>query len=413
MNDSLHVAVSGTGKRVANAELAALHDQFVNGEATVAPQTTQPTQTVVRISDKMAMRDGVTKEPQAPKVEVDFSGKDFEETQKLLNQTAKVNSLNRDIKEAKKERMRVIGETFKPGAENNEEDKYPTSDDVIQYHLDKWETYESLERYLKGSLKDSKVATRINEFFTHPVTGEVLEMISNPRVKTDLHELDFKRGLILYFKRSDDYIAKIDKEVEKLNAAQAELDQGISEALNPLKDNILAYAEYLTANAKISEDDDADTIKRKRAELKKAQAIRNAYMLENLINLVTEKPGIIKNAVKDFRSELMIRQIGDRYRSKLRSADINFNLAPLLADDPHDSLEYKVLPQGDYPAGFENFTVFFIIRSLAVTLPAPEEVTFHAAVSVAFTQLINGTLNEDVADTMRRSITKFLSYFVQ
>ena len=126
MNDSLHVAVSGTGKRVANAELAALHDQFVNGEATVAPQTTQPTQTVVRISDKMAMRDGVTKEPQAPKVEVDFSGKDFEETQKLLNQTAKVNSLNRDIKEAKKERMRVIGETFKPGAENNEEDKYPT-----------------------------------------------------------------------------------------------------------------------------------------------------------------------------------------------------------------------------------------------------------------------------------------------
>ena len=109
----------------------------------------------------------------------------------------------------------------------------------------------------------------------------------------------------------------------------------------------------------------------------------------------------------------MIRQIGDRYRSKLRSADINFNLAPLLADDPHDSLEYKVLPQGDYPAGFENFTVFFIIRSLAVTLPAPEEVTFHAAVSVAFTQLINGTLNEDVADTMRQSITKFLSYFVQ
>lgn len=413
MNDSLHVAVSGTGKRVANAALAALHDQFVNGEATVTPQTTQPTQTVVHISDKMAMRDAVTKEPQAPKVEVDFSGKDFEETQKLLNQTAKVNSLNRDIKEAKKERMRVIGKTFKPGAENNEEDKYPTPDDVIQYHLDKWETYESLERYLKGSLKDPKIATRVNEFFTHPVTGEVLEMISNPRVKTDLHELDFKRGLILYFKRNDNYIAKIDKEMEKLNAAQAELDQGISEALNPLKDNILAYAEYLTVNAKISEDDDADTIKRKRAESKKAQAIRNAYMLENLINLVTEKPGIIKNAVKDFRSELMIRQIGDRYRSKLRSADINFNLAPLLADDPHDSLEYKVLPQGDYPAGFENFTVFFIIRSLAVTLPAPEEVTFHAAVSVAFTQLINGTLNEDVADTMRQSITKFLSYFVQ
>ena len=133
------------------------------------------------------MRDDVTKEPQAPKVEVDFSGKDFEETQKLLNQTAKVNSLNRDIKEAKKERMRVIGETFKPGAENNEEDKYPTPDDVIQYHLDKWETYESLERYLKGSLKDPKSATRVNEFFTHPVTGEVLELISNPRVKTDLH----------------------------------------------------------------------------------------------------------------------------------------------------------------------------------------------------------------------------------
>ena len=145
--------------------------------------------------------------------------------------------------------------------------------------------------------------------------------------------------------------------------------------------------------------------------LKKAHAIRCAYTLENMIELVESHPGIISNAKKDFRSENMIRQTGDRYMKKLRTARINFTLAPLLSDDIHDSLEYRVLPQGDYPAGFENFTVFFIIRSLAVTLPAKEEVTFHAAVYTAFTQLINGEMDEDVADMVKRSIVKFLSYF--
>lgn len=409
MNDNLKVGVSGNGiqSRVKNAELAMLHDQFVNGES--KPQQAAAS-TVIRINDRMGMRDTAQAESSKEKQEIDFSGKSFEETQKMLNQAAKVNNLNRDVKEAKKERLRVIGSTFK-GTTRPEDDPYPTPEAVIQYHMDKWKTYGELERYLKGSLKDPKVATRINEFFTHPITGDVLEMISNPRVKTDQNELDFKRGLILYFKRNDEYMEKIDKELEKLNKAQEELDQGISEALNPLKDNVLAYAEYLIATSQPSDDDDVAATQRKRMNLKKAQSIRNAYTFENLFNLIETKPGIIQNALKDFRSDLKIRQIGERYTRKLKTAKINFNLAPLLSDDPHDSLEYKALPQGDYPAGLENFMVFFIIRHLAVALPDPEEITFHAAVSVAFTQLINGQMDEDVANSMKRDISKFLSHF--
>ncbi len=431
--NNLKIAVSSSGRlsqtKMERAILGEIHDQFVNGNSRLADNAT--------VADKMPMSDGVkivnvcrgvgrgggipfteippvseTAEPtSSEKTEIDFSGKDFEETQKMLNQTAKITSLKYDIRRATDERMRVIGETFKHTDGGSESDEYGSPDAVIQYHMDKWDDYGKLERYLKGSLKDERVATRINEFFTHPVTGEVLEMVKNPNVKNEINELDFKRGLILYFKRNDEYMAAIDKEMKKLNQAQAELDRGISEALNPLKDNILAYAEYLIAHNQPNESDDSETAKRKGMNLKKAHAIRCAYTLENMIELVESHPGIISNAKKDFRSENMIRQTGDRYMKKLRTARINFNLAPLLSDDIHDSLEYRVLPQGDYPAGFENFTVFFIIRSLAVTLPAKEEVTFHAAVYTAFTQLINGEMDEDVADMVKRSIVKFLSYF--
>lgn len=333
--------------------------------------------------------------------EVDFSGKDFEATQKLLGTTARMSSLKHDCAAMKQEKEKVVTNSIKD----------TDSLDVIQEHLDKFKTPEELDKYLAGKLTDEKVKNRINEFFTNEETGEVLELIANDRIKDETSELDFKRGLLLYFKQNDYYMDKIDEEVENLNKATAELTSSLSEALNPLKDNILNYANYLL-DASVINDDDTDEVKRvKKARAKKAIAIRSGYSLENMIALIEEHPSIIKNALKDFRTNTNIRNIGERYARKLRTAKINFNLLSLLADDVHNSLEYRVIPQGDYPAGLENFTVFFIVRAMSMGLTTAEDITFHASAQIALNKLVDNTLDPDIVEYMRKNIIKFLSYF--
>lgn len=333
--------------------------------------------------------------------EIDFSGKDFEATQKLLGDSARLSSLKHDCEAMKQERESVVTNSIKDA----------DSLDVIQTHLDRFKTPEELDKYLAGKLTDERVKNRINEFFTNEETGEVLELVDNDRIKDETHELDFKRGLLLYFKQNDYYMDKIDEEVESLNKATEELTSNLSEALNPLKDNILNYANYLLDTSTI-EDGDTDEVKRaKKSRAKKAIAIRSGYSLENMIALIEEHPGIVKNALKDFRTESNIRNIGERYARKLKTTKINFNLLSLLADNVHDSLEYRTIPQGDYPAGLENFTVFFIVRAMSMGLTSAEDITFHASAQIALNKFVDNTLDPDITEYMRKNIIKFLSYF--
>lgn len=338
---------------------------------------------------------------EASKQEIDFSGKDFEATQELLGATAKISTLTHDSARLKEEKDNVVNSSIKGD----------DSLDVIQAHLDKFRTPEELERYLSGKLTDERVKNRINEFFTNDETGEVLELVENPQVKNETNELDFKRGLLLYFKQNDYYLSKIDEECEKLNKATEELTSDLSEALNPLKDNILNYANYLLDTSVINDDDTSDVKRMKRMHAKKAIAIRSGYSLENMISLIEKNPSIVKNALKDFRNETKIKDIGERYARKLKTAKINFNLLSLIADDIHGSLEYRTIPQGDYPEGLENFTVFFIVRAMSMGLTTPEDITFHASAQIALNKFVDNTLDPDIIEYMRKNIIKFLSYF--
>jgi hypothetical protein len=344
------------------------------------------------------------------KEEIDFSGKSFEETQKALNISAKTNTLNNEIIRVKEQRDSIVKQSFKEQSIINTTGEDKSSNDVIQYHLDRF-TFKELEKYLEGKVTDAKVQQRIDEFFENPDTHEILELSGGTATKTKAEEYDFKRSLLLYFKQNDDYLEKIDEELEKLNQATEELNENISEALNPLKDNILAYSEYLVKESEPAEGDTPEDKKRKRAQAKKARAIRSGYTLENMIELIEKNPKIKENALRDFHNEDKLRDIGERYAGKLRTAKIDFDLFPLLSNDPHDSVEYQMLPQGEYPAGLEGFTVFFIIRSLGMSLPNPEDVVFHASIQVSFTQLLKGDLDKDVAETVKKSIKKFLDHF--
>lgn len=332
---------------------------------------------------------------------IDFSGKDFEATQRLLGDTAKLSSLKHDCETLKQSKESIVSASIRD----------TDSIDIIQNHLDKFSTPDELNKYLSGKVTDEKVKARINEFFTDEDTGEVLELLDNDKVKDESSELDFKRGLLLYFKENDYYMEKIDEEVENLNKVTDELNSELSEALNPLKDNILSYANYLLDSSIIEDGDDDKTKREKQILKKKAIAIRSGYTLENMIDLVEKHPGIINNALKDFHNDNKIRDIGERYARKLKTAKINFNLLSLVTDDIHDSLEYKTIPQGDYPSGLENFTVFFIIRAMSMGLTTPEDITFHASAQISLNKFIDNTLDADIVEYMRKNIIKFLSYF--
>lgn len=357
-------------------------------------------------ADKLQEENPVTTE------EIDFSGKDFEQTQKLLNLNAQKSSMLKELEDVRKQKRQITGEAFaEPKMVNITGNGLNNPEDVIDYHLDKY-TFEELQKYLGGDIKDNKALhARIDEFFTNPETEEVLELRDNSEVKNTTQEYDFKRGLLLYFKQNDEYMKGIDEEIQKLNQATEDMNEELSAALNPLKDNIYGYAQYLEDHNQPNEGDDSNTKKIKEMNRKKARAIRSGFTLENMIELVEKCPSIKKNALSDFKKDSRIRDIGARYASKLKTSKIDFNLFKLITDDPKESLEYRALPLDDYPAGLEGFTIFFIIRSLSMSLPDPVDATFHASVQVVYTQLLEGTLDPEIADIVRNSIKKFLSYF--
>ncbi len=420
------VAVVGEGKNTRETIASRLMDEYNNASEEMKPSTNEDGMLINengRQFDSFSIPDEPdsygksmetdTLKGEEPKELPEFSEKDFEETQKMLNASSKLRHLRRDAEDVKKQKHGITRASFKDLKTIGVGDaaKFQSPDDVIQYHLDKWETAEELESYLKGSVKDPKVKERINNFFENPVTHEVLELSNNTEVKNETQELEFKRGLILYFKQNDEYLKKIDEEVNRFNKEMDELTSEISTALNPLRDDVYSYSKVLTDMAVIKDGDDEETIKKKTIEAKRAKAIRSAFTLENMIELIESKPSIIYNSLRDFKNEQRLKDIGEHYAKKLKRCDISHDLFGFLSDDPKQSIEYTFLPLGDYPEGLEGFTVFFIIRSLSMSLPDKMDETFHSAVYIVLSQLLENKLNDEAKETLRNSMIKFLNKF--
>lgn len=357
----------------------------VVGEDTPVEETTTPTNTTESTNNV-----------------IDFEGKDFKDTQKLLENDAKIRDITEELTNAKAQMTGMVSMSLKT-------DSAEDAMDVIQGHLERFSTVAELKAYISGPLETAK--EKIDEFFTNDETGDYLELNNIDTVKTEADEYEFKRSMLIYFKQSDEYLENIDKELQKLEEAQKEFDRDMASVLNPLKDNLLAYASYLEDKCKVEDTDSMEVKRAKREQIKTATGIKYGYTLENLFELLEKHPSIATNAMKDFRNNNKVREIGKRYQRKLNTGKIHLNLYSLLSDDPKDSLEYRTLPIGDYPAGLEGFTVYFIIRYLSMGLSTQEDVTFHASVYISLTRLLNNELDEDVATTVKDSIKKLLSYF--
>jgi hypothetical protein len=335
--------------------------------------------------------------------EMDFTGEEFTRSQAVLNTSSKLNQLNKQIDEQRDQSKKVLDEAFGSDTELN------GSHDIIQGHLDE-HTLEEIQRMLNGSGKRPVPATEredaINSFFTDE-NGEMLVLATHDTIQSTADELEFKRGLILYLKQSDYYIRKIDEEVDRYNKDMEEftkeMNSEISDILNPLRDNILAYAEHMKLEA-----EKLPAGMKRRSFLKTATAIKSGYDFGILFDELNKHPNIMKNAIGDFYSNQKLRDIGKRYSDKLKSNKVEFNLFGFLSDKPEESLEYQILPKDSYPAGLEGFFAFFLIRHFSMGLTTPEDRHFHASVYVCLERLTDLTLDEDVAESVKDKIISLL-----
>lgn len=334
---------------------------------------------------------------------IDFDGKDFKDAQKILEINARLNEITTQLTGARHQRAEIIEKSV---GDNGELDV----EDIINMNLERFKTPEEIQDYLKGDLNDENVQSRILSIFTDP-DGIVLELNGEAEIDSEFKKFEFMRGLAIYFKQLDYYTEQIGIEQQKLEEAQREFDSNIASVLNPLKDNMLAYATYLDQKFEIRDTDTYKEKKFKKLQLVKAEAIRNGFDLKNLISLIQKNPKIKEHALADFHNEEKIKAIGVRYSNKLKTLKTSLNLYGLLSDDITGNIEYKLLPQGDYPAGLEGFTVFFIIRYLSMGLNNDADIYFHSSIYIAFNRLLKGELDEDVELTMKGTIKEFLSYF--
>lgn len=336
-----------------------------------------------------------------PEDTIDYSQLSYDEVREIVSTVAEKDELNRKKEAVRSQQVNIMKSSVKG-------DMADDALDIIQTNLDGFEDLDTLKHFLSGPVTDPDVKKRINTFFTDE-SGNEVEINSEGR--TEGEELEFKRGLILYFKENDYYIEKIDEELQKMEEATEEFNVNMSNLLASIKDDLLNYANFLEDDAGNMEVTSPQEEKIKKSKLSKAASIKNGYTFSNLIKLVEDNPKIIDNALYDFKHEERIKNIGKRYSDKLKTNNINFNLFNLLSDDIHDSLEYRTLPLDEYPSGLENFAVFFIIRCMAMGFNSKEDIVFHATAEVTLSKLMNNELDGEIADMVKDSLIKLLNYF--
>ena len=336
-----------------------------------------------------------------PEDTIDYSQLSYDEVKEIVSTVAEKDELNRKKEAVRNQQVNIMKSSVKG-------DMADDALDILQTKLDEFVELDDLKKYLNGPVTDPNVKKRINEFFMDE-SGNEVEINSEGR--TEGEELEFKRGLILYFKENDYYIEKIDEELKKMEEATEEFNVNMSNLLASIKDDLLNYANFLEDEADGMEVNSPQEEKIKKSKLSKAASIKNGYTFSNLIELVENNPKIIDNALYDFKHEERIKNIGKRYSDKLKTNNINFNLFNLLSDDIHDSLEYRTLPLDEYPNGLENFAVFFIIRCMAMGFNNKEDIVFHATAEVTLSKLMNNELDGEIADMVKGSLIKLLSYF--
>lgn len=251
-------------------------------------------------------------------------------------------------------------------------------------------------------LQKVKTPEGIDWFFTDD-SGNVLSIAYKKKVSKE-EELEFKKGLLIYLKQVDSYMEEIDKADEELRLAQEEFDTNIKESVDLLSDNIMMVVHELRQVAANSPN---------YAKLnRRADFIESGYTYQCIKRLAIDHPTIVKNTVNDMKVEGRIKELGDRYRAKLKTAKASGNLFPFLSrdGDVSTSLEFQVLKPDDYQPGTEDLFMFILIRYFAMESWAYDDAVraFHSASMIVLSKLVTGKLPEDVKERVIVNIKEVL-----
>lgn len=270
--------------------------------------------------------------------------------------------------------------------------------DYIQEKL-KGYTMEQLETLLK----DEDV---VNSFFIDPMTGKPAEF--NIDFPDKNREIEFKRGLLTYFKATDEAFDRIDAEYEKLDEATKEFDDNVKDSIAALSDNVLGYIQYMTDKAVLIED----SYERNKL-LTSLEYIRSAYDMTIYKDIIVQYPSIADKCVGELTNERVLKDIGQRYITKLQKNNVHANLIDFVSDiqSGKKSFEELVLIRDEQYIVPDLF-VYSLIRFFAMSKWSdPNVKKAHASMVLVIRKLIKNEFVDEVKVKVITAITEYLKMF--
>lgn len=260
-------------------------------------------------------------------------------------------------------------------------------------------TVEQLESRLKND-------DAVEAFFINPETGEPLEM--NIEFESKAREIEFKRGLLVYIKSSQDTFEKIDKAMEELDKETEEFQKNIGEVTYSLSDNVLTYINYMKDRLNLMEEG-----RDKRHMTKLVKYLESGFTFEVFADVIKKYPTVAPKCISELKNEQNIKNIGARYGAKLKTNKIPVSLIGFASDitEGRKSLEELLLIRGEQYI-IPDLFIYSLIRFFAMEDWNDGYVRkLHASVSLTLKKLLNNEFTEEVKNDVINSMVDYLKLF--
>ena len=314
---------------------------------------------------------------------------DIDRLSKVIQAEATKNQYETTVNEIKDKQEEMLGHVV--GGLSSDKD-------MIHEKLQGW-TSESLKKYIYASKENT------DKFFTDDATGQVFDVdidAKNPEAK-----LEFKRGLLMYLKSTDEIWAKIDEEYKKIDEATEEFNESVHDAIYTLSDSILTYLSYMKEKAEKLPDG-----KEKRELLKGIYYEESGYTMAIYKETYLKYPSAIQHCKDDIKNAARVQQIGSRYIEKLQRTNTSVSLIPFVSDENRNmSFEERVLLADQYVT--KDLFVFSLIRHFAMAdWGDPNTKRAHAVIALVIKRLINNDFEDDeVKNNVVTAIVDYIKVF--
>lgn len=228
-------------------------------------------------------------------------------------------------------------------------------------------------------------------------------------------DFEIKREIISFIYSMYMLEKSMNEEVDEINK---ETNSIVGDGVDILTDHIAnTFMVSIEKNREtiMSEPDSKD----KTLALKRLDALKNAFTLDDIKALVNGNRKVVSNAVFDYDHESCLKRIGARYAEQKTKTNTGSALYSSIADDHSQSIEAKFLNPTEYTAGYENLFAFFLLRYYAQK-NWKEEGSFirdqHNAACTLLRALLEGRMVPEVRDEFVsniREVWKVLRLFTE